>query len=295
MMGTTTIRGRHEFVYKMSLHVIGDNQIVIIAETVTDGAEKSNDYVRGSESFAIKLLRRGDLETKVEFVTDLEFGDDASTSKAALRNLQNSIERRLYELTAVKMFFEYRVEVADMTERDGEALGHNMIWVCNGEGEQLETRQSVDSGERHQSEELMSKIKRKTLGAARSSGIFHDIIKEEKRVEEVIVKSKALSTVKTKYPWIVVLVQRARRGALTVNHSMSKTLNCVNENDARILGNNLMPALKTNKTVAAGIDQWRGQNRAVDELLTEFPWLKGLFVGLGQYVVNAAPWGLKWR
>ena len=80
-----------------------------------------------------------------------------------------------------------------------------------------------------------------------------------------------------------------------MNHPMSKTLNCLDEDDARILGNNLMPALKTNKTVAAGIDQWRGQNKAVDELLMEFPWLKGLFVVLGQDVVNAAPWGLRWR
>ena len=285
-----------EFIYKMSLYVIGDDQIVIIGEAA-DSAEESKDYERGSEGFAMKLLRRGKLETKVVYVTELGLSDEAGSdsSKAALRSLQSLIEQRLDELTRMKMFFQYRVEVADMTEKDGEALGHKMIWHGTQTKTRHSTMRSAGSGVQHRTEEQIAKIKMETLRAVRSTGIFHDITGEQKRVEEVFGKSKALSLVKTKYPWIVVLVQRVRRGAVAVNHPMSKTLNCVNEVDARILGNNLMPALKTNKTVAAGIDQWRGQNRAVDELLTEYPWMSGLFAGLGQDVVNAAPWGLKWR
>ena len=287
----------HEFVFKMSLHVISEDQIIIIAETVVDRVEESKDYERGSEGFAMKLLRRGKLETKVVYVTELGLSDEAGSdsSKAALRSLQSLIEQRLDELTRMKMFFQYRVEVADMTEKDGEALGHKMIWHGTQTKTRHSTMRSAGSGVQHRTEEQIAKIKMETLRAVRSTGIFHDITGEQKRVEEVFEKSKALSLVKTKYPWIVVLVQRARRGAVAVNHPMSKALNCVDTNDARILGNNLMPALKTNKTVAAGIDQWRGQNRAVDELLTEYPWMSGLFAGLGQDVVNAAPWGLKRR
>ena len=310
MVGTTTIRERHEFVYRMSLHVIGDNQIIIIAETVADRVEESKDYERGSESFAIKLLRQGDLETKVEFVTEIGFSEEAgrsNLSKAALRNLQSMIERQLEELTTAKMFFEYRVEAADMTEKDGELLGNNMIWACEGNVARRAAFDSFTSRrekededfslERASSMRMMTKRTTTAMSVALTSfrgiAISNDVLND--RVEEIIERSFALRTVRSKYPWIVTVVQRARRGAVVANRPVSKNAKSMSEYDAKIVGNNLMPALKRHKTVAGAIQQWRGQNKAMDELLAEFPWMKGLFASLGQGIVNAAPWGLKWR
>ena len=244
-----------EFVFKMFLHVISDDHIIIIAETA-ESVEESGEYRRASESFAIKLLRRGDLETKVEFVTEIGLSGEtgrSNSSKAALRNL---LERRLNEFTMTKLLFQYKVELVDMTEKDGEALAHAMLW---------DDRQ---------------------LSPGRSKAV---------QAEEIITKSRALSSLKAKYPWIVVLIQRAREGAVAVNRPVLSDLDCLKEEEARTIGNNLMSALKRHKRAEAGIDVWRGQNKAVDELLTEYPWMQGLFLALGQGVLNAASWGLRWR
>jgi hypothetical protein len=69
----------------------------------------------------------------------------------------------------------------------------------------------------------------------------------------------------------------------------------VDEKKARVIGNNLMPCLKSRKVIKAGVDMWRLQNRAVGELFEEFPWLEGMFVEIGKGVVKAAPWGMMFR
>ena len=249
--------GYGEFVCKMAMHIISENKIVIIA----DAAEETEDseecqQSRYFENFAFKLVRRpGDLETKVEFVTELGLSDEAGSSNSSKAEWQSLIEQRLHEITMVKLFFEYRVKAGDMTEKNGEILGHAMVW--NG-------------------------------GQLRGGD-------KAVHVDEVLVKSRALNAIRAKYPWIAILIQRAREGAVAVNYPVSTALSSLNENDARIIGNNLMPALKRNKIVATGIDQWMRQNRAIDELFDELPWMKGLFLAVGQGVVNSAPWGLTWR
>jgi hypothetical protein len=69
----------------------------------------------------------------------------------------------------------------------------------------------------------------------------------------------------------------------------------VEEKEARVIGNNLMPCLKSRKVIHAGVDMWRLQNRAVGELFEEFPWMEGMFVEIGKGVVKTAPWGLLFR
>ena len=260
------------FLNKMSLHIVDENVIVIAMDPIQDHQEIAATYLgneirkigsgrfatnaehQATERVAVRFSRRGEKATKIEFTTELELGRLVSTKATRF-----CLERHLDEATDIERYFARQVELKDMIEKAGEALGHDMAW---------------DGGQ---------------LGGAHSRG------DRAKHVEEVIIKSKALSAVRNKYPWIVILMQRAREGALATNHSVSTKLSCVREEEARIIGNNLMPALKRNKTVAAGIDQWRRQNRAVDELFVEFPWMKGLFLALGQGVVNTAPWGMMWR
>jgi hypothetical protein len=69
----------------------------------------------------------------------------------------------------------------------------------------------------------------------------------------------------------------------------------VEEKEARVIGNNLMPCLKSRKLIEAGVDMWRLQNRAVGELFEEFPWMEGMFVEIGKGVVKTAPWGMTFR
>ena len=167
------------------------------------------------------------------------------------------MKKRLFEVGGIQRYYDCMIGIDSITDKVGGNLGHMLAW----DG----------------------------MGGAKS--------KEEraKEVEEVIKKSKALSAVKDKYPWIVILMHRAREGALAANHSISTKIEVIEEEEARIIGNNLMSALKSRKLIAAGVDHWRKQNRAIDELLTEFPWMRALFEALGQGVVKTAPWGMMWR
>jgi hypothetical protein len=147
------------------------------------------------------------------------------------------------------------IKIDDMTKSTGEGLGKDIMW----EGGQL----------RHCS--------------------------KEKYVEQVCVASAALSEVVKKYPWFVTLLKRACLGKLALNSSVSTKLECIDEYEAEIIGNNLMPCLKSRKITRAGIDLWRLQNRAIGELFQEFPWTKNMFNAIAGGVTKTAPWGMMFR
>ena len=254
------IHHEREFFNEMSLHKINEDTIVILMEPMHDLAvsrirrKQRHEAEIAKERVAARFTRKGEKTTKIEYVTELELG--IFVSKLATRFC---LERHLDEATEIERFFVFQADLEHMTEKIGEALGHDMVW---------------DGGR---------------LGG------HHSRNERTKHVEEVITKSKALSAIRVKYPWIVILMQRATEGALAANYSISTKLECLGEEEARIIGNNLMPALKSRKVVNAGIDLWMGQNRAINELLDEFPWMRALFQALGQGVVKTAPWGMMWR
>jgi hypothetical protein len=126
-------------------------------------------------------------------------------------------------------------------------------------------------------------------------GGAHSRKDRERHVEEVCNENVALREVVKKYPWFVTLLKRARLCEFSSNSSMSTKLECVEEKEARVIGNNLMPCLKSRKVIKAGVDMWKLQNRAVGELFEEFPWMEGMFVEIGKGVVKTAPWGLTFR
>ena len=114
-------------------------------------------------------------------------------------------------------------------------------------------------------------------------------------VEDVCNDSAALREVVKHYPWFLTLLKRARICNFSLNSTVSTKLECLEEMEAKVIGNNLMPCLKTRKVAIAGVDAWRLQNRAVGELFKEFPWLQGTFERLGEGVVKSAPWGMMFR
>ena len=60
-----------------------------------------------------------------------------------------------------------------------------------------------------------------------------------------------------RFPWFVTLLQRALSGEYTFNTSQNTKLECVTEKEARIIGRNLMPCLKSRKMATAGVEQVR--------------------------------------
>ena len=252
-----------EFSNKMSMHLVSEDKIYLLLEP---GLQKANRRFAGiisesnahcSEIAILELTRRtSGNATNVEFVSNADLG--LFVSKKAAKSW---MEKRLSNIGNAQQYFSYMFGLNDINEGLAEALAYDMAW----------------KGGKHES--IKSKSKKDRAA----------------HVEEVISKSKALSEVRCKYPWIVTLMQIVREGAISRNNPVSTKLNCLKEEEARIIGSNLMPALKSRKRVEAGVDQWRRQNRAIDELLTEFSWMKALFEALGQEVVRNSSWGLKWR
>ena len=124
-------------------------------------------------------------------------------------------------------YFNNLVKLEEMTKEVGEALGADMVW----DGGQLGGQDSRKDREKH--------------------------------MEEMCKESAALREVVKKYPWFVTMLKRARLGELSRNKAVKVKLECVEEKEARVIGNNLIPCLKSRKVIAAGVDQWRLQNRAV--------------------------------
>ena len=247
-----------KFLNTMCLDVIDDNTVVILMEPEERRGSVSalEASVLARESITVRLTRRHERETKIEFITDIELG--SSRRKGITKTW---LMKRLQEISEMQQYFAYRIDVDFATERLGEVLGHDIVQGRYYSG---------------------TKVRNAKLERA-------------KHVGEVIRRSKALNTVCARYPWMVILIQRVREGAVAANHPVHIKLNRIEEKEARVIGNNLMSALKGRKTAAAGVSQWIGQNDAMNELIEEYPWMNGLFEALGQDIVKAAPWGLRWR
>jgi len=167
-----------------------------------------------------------------------------------------SIERQLDEVSESQRYFSRLIKLEEMTKEDGRVLGADLVW----DGGQL--------------------------------GGIHPRKHINSHVEEMCRTNEALKEVAKRYPWVEIMLKRARSGDLAVNRPQSTKLECIAEREARTIANNLMPCLKSRKTAKAGIEQWREQNRGINELLLEFPLMTDMFIAIGEGIVKAAPWGL---
>jgi hypothetical protein len=268
------IHSDREFWYVMKLHKVDENIIVVTMEPLINEVKrltqiggiirsltsklstktKTTNSRKSTQEVTIRFTKRGENETKVEFVTNVELGKNLSVEAT-----KSTLERHLDEAAEVEHYFIDLVPLKEMSKQVGEALGADLVW---------------DGGQ---------------LGGA------HLRKDRERHVEEVCNKNVALREVVKKYPWFVTLLKRARLCEFSSNSSQSTKLECVEEKEARVIGKNLMPCLKSRKVIEAGVDMWRLQNRAVGELFEEFPWIEGMFVEIGKGVVKTAPWGLFFR
>ena len=261
----TKSRGRatqvREFRGNMNLHKPNDVTIIITTDPITEtkirrgGISGITIIHEAKEEAAIRLTKRSKNETLVEFVTRLDFGKRVKDQAVRL-----GIRRHLDEAGQVQQILMHEIKSQDMTKESGEVLGADLVW---------------DGGHIIGGKHLR---KDKNL-----------------HIENVCKESAALREVVKKYPWFVTLLKKARLGNFAFKKTMHTKLTCVEENEAMVIGSNLMSCLKSTKTARAGVDMWRLQNRAAGELFVEFPWIVGMFYALGEGVVKTAPWGLAFR
>lgn len=148
-------------------------------------------------------------------------------SRVNKRATRVSLERDLDEASEAQRYFARLIELHEMTKEVGEVLGADLVW---------------DGGQ------MGGKNSRKD---------------KEKHVDDICNESETLLAVKERYPWLTIMLKRMRVGDFATNRPQNVKLECVTEIEARIIGNNLMPCLKSRKTARAGVEQWAGQNRAV--------------------------------
>ena len=296
---------RHEINYVScaSIQIVDRDTIVIIMEPcgeVHDAEEDyefskclSHDAVLAKEITAIRFKRRSQVETSVEFVTELDL-----EIKIGRNATMSMVKKHLDEATEVQRYFAYNVELQDMTNEIGEALGHDMVW----EGGNLGRKYTRHNHNEHVKQIIsMSKVRidensLDKLSLDKLHSLCSIIITNSELHHSYLnAFHKALNAIAKEYPWFIILMQRVRAAAVAKNRPVLTQLNRLRESEARVIGNNLMPALKSRKTAQASVEQWSVENRAAEELLIKYPWMKALFVAVGKGVVKAAPWGMMWR
>lgn len=115
------------------------------------------------------------------------------------------------------------------------------------------------------------------------------------RLEEVVLRSKALKGVVKELPWAKEMMVCVLRGSIDMNRVVRTKLDCVSDKEAAQIGRNLIPALMTEQLAESGIDLWKIQNRAVKELMEKYAWFEPMAVVIGKGIVKTAAWGLIWR
>jgi hypothetical protein len=116
------------------------------------------------------------------------------------------------------------------------------------------------------------------------------------RFKEVLLKSRALKELQELLPWpFEAMMVPALEGDLHRNIAVNAKLVCVSEKEAIRIGKNLIPSLRSKKLVAAGVDQWRIQNKAVKELMEKEEWFQPMILELSKGIVKTAAWGLMFR
>ncbi|GMI11784.1 hypothetical protein TrVE_jg8632 [Triparma verrucosa] len=191
-----------------------------------------------------------------EWSTRLEYGCELNLGFGVSRGAQKAfVERRLDEIAGVSIYFQRLVPQGEYRVEDGIALAHDLLWNASS-----------------------SKMRVKRFE------------------EEVLPTSRALKELQEQLYWpFEAMMITALRGNLNMSKAVHTKLVCISEKEATRIGKNLIPALKSKKLVAAGVDQWRVQNRAVKELMESYDWFQPMMVELSKGIVKTAAWGLMWR
>jgi len=116
-----------------------------------------------------------------------------------------------------------------------------------------------------------------------------------RKVGEVVQKHRGLRELENEFGWLSSFLEEVIKGQLHMNKSVRTKLECLDEAEARKIGRNLSPSLKSRKTAQAGLFQWEKQNRSMVQLFKRHEWLESMLLSISQEIMKTAPWGLALR
>jgi len=113
-------------------------------------------------------------------------------------------------------------------------------------------------------------------------------------VQAVVDRHRGLKSLAAEYRWLVPFLEEAVKGKLSVNQPVETKLGSLSVQEARRIGKNLSWTLRQRKA-EAGLDQWKRQNKSMEELFEKHAWIESAMLAISQEIVKTAPWGLMFR
>jgi hypothetical protein len=212
--------------------------------------------IRATFASAMKIVKMGDSETRVEWVAKLDLG-------GFVGNLAPNTQYRsaLRRITVAQEYFESLREYDEWDCDDGTAIGE--VLVIRTVGEKLRRR--------HESAE-----------AARMRVLF--------------TKYKGLRGMELKYgTWIRAMLTRVAENKLRLASDVPAKLCCLSVKNGTVIGAGLAMSLAGNLTTNAGVDEWIAKYPALKELERETVWFVPMMDAMANRLLGEVSWGVKMR
>jgi len=228
--------------------------------TIPEESEKrppgSNSAVRGSYSSSMRLKRKNDKETTIEFVFHLTVGGDVPSfilNFGVVRQLERSV-------TAIQEFFQELRGLEEWDEDDGRAVGEVMC---------IKTK-----AEKHHQK-----------GESKAGARMRDLFKKHKGLREIAEK----------YEFFQPMMTRVIENKLGTAGMMNAPLCDVSKKEGSLMARGLAMSLATNLTAETGVDEWILKYRSLKQLDKEAAWFRPMMNVVGKRLLGEVSWGLKMR
>jgi len=229
---------------------------------LTRSSFKKSGVIRALCNTTIKLSRRRESETNVEYLTHFDIGG----SDKAGHLIDFFLHKKLKSVVAMQQYFQKLRPLDVLDEIDGKAIGIAF--------------------------NIQRKIQRKNAGMRERWNGVHI-----KRSVAIVMKDhRALREFVEIYPWCIELMEGILNNHLLMVPPVvkSKMLN-LSKKEAYIIGRKLAKTLKGQKTAEAGVDQWMLAHPAMIEMGREYPFFIPMIIVIGRQKVIDAPWEMKFR
>jgi len=213
----------------------GRGFVLVTCPEESDARPITDRVVRAKYPSSMKITRKNDTETTLEYVIHPDFGGPGGF--AYLMNYYTS--RNLQRVTEIQEYFQALRGVAEWDADDARAIGEAMCIKTKGE-------KHPDKGENKQSA----------------------------RMRVLFKKHLSLSEIGRRYEFFEGMMTRVVRNTLKPAGDVKSKLCSVSLKEGETIGRGLAMALASNLTAEAGVDEWILKHRSLGELDRTETWFR---------------------
>jgi len=212
----------------------GDGFILVTSPEESEARPIKDGVVRGSYRSALRINRKGEMETTVEYALHPDAGGHL---KGWLMN--RYLGSILGKVTEIQEYFQALRVLEEWDAEDTRAVGEVMSIKTKAE-------RHPENGENKQSA----------------------------RMRELFKKHLALSEIGRRYEFFEGMMARVVRNTLKSVGDVKSKLCCVSLKEGETIGKGLAMALASNLTAEAGVDEWILKHRSLGELDRTEAWFR---------------------